>query len=77
VTLFVPTNDAVEDFRHDLQRLNAVEYERYNVDDGLVTVVSRKRRAALEVSESPQLADILKGHMVDGFMDTSDFRNPI
>jgi uncharacterized surface protein with fasciclin (FAS1) repeats len=77
VTLFVPTNDAVEDFRHDLQRLNAVEYERYNVDDGLVTVVSRTRRAALEVSESPQLADILKGHMVDGFMDTSDFRNPI
>ena len=72
VTIFAPTNDAVEDFRHDLQRLNAVEYERYNVDDGLV---SRRRRAALEVSESPQLADIIKGHVVEGFMDTSDFRD--
>jgi hypothetical protein len=56
VTIFAPTNDAVEDFRHDLQRLNAVEYERYNVDDGLV---SRRRRAALEVSEAPQLVSML------------------
>jgi transforming growth factor-beta-induced protein len=72
VTLFAPTNDAVEDFRHDLQRLNAVEYERYNVDDGLV---SRRRRAALEVSETPQLKDIIKGHIVEGFMDTTDFQD--
>jgi len=32
VTIFVPSNDAVEDFRHDLQRVNAVEYEKYNVE---------------------------------------------
>ncbi len=32
VTMFVPSNDAVEDFRHDLQRLNAVEYEKYDVE---------------------------------------------
>ena len=72
VTIFAPTNDAVEDFRHDLQRLNAVEYERYNVDDGLV---SRRRRAALEVSETPQLTEIIKGHVVEGFMDTGDFKD--
>ena len=72
ITIFAPTNDAVEDFRHDLQRLNAVEYERYNVDDGLV---SRRRRAALEVSEAPQLNDIIKGHIVEGFMDTADFHD--
>lgn len=36
-TVFVPSNDAVEDFQHDLETSNAITSEesvRYNVDDG-------------------------------------------
>ena len=37
MTIFIPSNEAVEDFRHDLQHLNSVDNERntYNIDDGL------------------------------------------
>ena len=43
ITLFVPSNDAIEDFRHDLEQLNSLDNERntYNVDDGLTY---RKKR---------------------------------
>ena len=43
LTIFVPSNDAIEDFRHDLERLNSVDNERnsYNIDDGLTY---RKKR---------------------------------
>ena len=43
MTLFVPSNDAIEDFRHDLEQLNSLDNERntYNVDDGLTY---RKKR---------------------------------
>ena len=36
MTIFVPSNEAVEDFRHDLEHLNSVDNERnaYNIDDG-------------------------------------------
>ena len=37
MTIFVPSNDAIEDFRHDLEQLNTLDNDRnsYNVDDGL------------------------------------------
>ena len=37
MTIFIPSNEAVEDFRHDLQHLNSVDNERntYDIDDGL------------------------------------------
>ena len=43
LTLFVPSNDAIEDFSHDLEQLNSLDNERntYNVDDGLTY---RKKR---------------------------------
>jgi transforming growth factor-beta-induced protein len=80
VTVFLPSDDAIEDFRHDLEKLNAVDQIAYNVDDGLVSdeqqVVSAvktrsKRSSELTVVESPNLADILKNHMVEGFFDSS------
>ena len=55
MTIFVPSNDAIEDFRHDLERLNSVDNERnsYNIDDGLtyrkkrdITIVGMYRNLA-------------------------------
>ena len=36
MTIFIPSNEAIEDFRHDLEHLNSVDNERntYNIDDG-------------------------------------------
>ena len=36
LTLFVPTDEAIEDFRHDLENFNRIEEPEYNVDDGLL-----------------------------------------
>lgn len=75
VTIFVPSDDAVEDFRHDLQQLNNLDSDQmtYNVDPGLV---ERKRRDVdLTIAETPSLSEILKGHIVDGFVDTADIHD--
>jgi len=90
VTIFVPSNDAVEDFRHDLEELNAVmisgrksssedgnddEHEEggvtYNVDDGF----SYRRRKKREALGAEKLAEIVKGHMVKGFVSSGDVRD--
>merc|ERR1719328_417351 len=71
VTLFAPSDDAIEDFRHDLQQLNSLDNDRnsYNIDDGLS--YKRKKRE-LTIIETPALDEILKAHMVEGFLDTAD-----
>ena len=35
VTVFLPSDDAIEDFRHELEELNSVDHVSYNIDDGL------------------------------------------
>ena len=72
LTMFVPSNEAIEDFRHELQHLNSVENERnsYNVDDGL----SYRKKRDLTIVETPALDEILKAHLVEGFMDTASFK---
>ena len=75
VTLFVPSNEAIEDFRHDLQHLNSVEDDEriiYNVDEGLSY---RKKRDVITIVETPALDEILKAHMVSGFMDTASIQD--
>ena len=76
VTIFVPSNDAIEDFRHDLEQLNTIsiaaepdEVITYNVDEGLSY---RRKRDALGTEK---LAEILKGHMVEGFYSTNDVKD--
>ena len=71
VTLFAPSDDAIEDFRHDLQQLNSLDNERnsYNIDDGLSY---RRKKRELTIIETPALDEILKAHMVQGFLDTAD-----
>ncbi len=74
VTLLLPTNDAVEDFRHDLEQLNALpggevdQGPQYSVDDGLLS----RRKRSLTVAEAPRLEDLLKNHVIDGRMDSRD-----
>ena len=75
--MFVPSNDAVEDFRHDLEEVatsvnfvqsndvpegNSADAITYNIDDGF----SRKKR---DVSEK-KIRQILRGHLVPGFVST-------
>merc|ERR1719334_1759025 len=83
VTIFAPSNDAIEDFRHDLEKLNTVFVIKqdqvsageeadditYNIDDGFA---QRRKREALKAEK---LAEILKGHMVEGFVSTSAVRD--
>ena len=78
MTIFVPTDEAVEDFRHDLERLNTVSPAAgeidlsYNVDSGLKT---RRKRQEITIVEAPSLEDILTGHMVEGFIDSNDMHD--
>ena len=73
VTVFAPSDDAIEDFRHDLQQLNSLENEKnsYNIDDGL----SYRKKRELTIVETPALDEILMNHMVEGFLDTADIHD--
>ena len=76
ITVFVPSDDAVEDFHRDLLALNTVAEDESNknkdesssgIDDGLL---SRRRRAPLSLA-APSLNNILLGHMVPGILAAS------
>jgi uncharacterized surface protein with fasciclin (FAS1) repeats len=84
VTIFVPSNDAIEDFRHDMEELNSVVVHEdqegsghevtYNIDDGFS--YRRKRSAISSISvNAPQLSDIVGGHFIDGFVDVNDIKD--
>merc|ERR1711963_474981 len=73
MTIFVPSNEAIEDFRHDLEHLNSVDNERntYNIDDGF----SYRKKRDITIVETPALDEILKAHMVEGFLDTASIND--
>jgi len=73
MTIFIPSNEAIEDFRHDLEHLNSVDNERntYNIDDGL----SYRKKRDITIVETPALDEILKAHMVEGFIDTASIHD--
>ena len=48
----------------------------YNIDNGLAPK-RRRKRSELTVVEEPDLGQILKGHIVEGSLDTSQGRNSI
>ena len=83
MTVFVPSNEAIEDFRHDLQHLNAVDNEKnaYNVDveyeddDGVDDGFSYRKKRDITIVETPALDVILKAHMVEGFLDTASIHD--
>jgi len=88
VTLFVPTNEAVEDFRSDLERLNSLEAvvelanaedaggPAYNVDEGLLSRKKRQEQPAVStVVEAPKLEDLIGAHVVEGFLDSSQMHD--
>jgi hypothetical protein len=58
-------------FRHDLHQLNSLE-DTYNVDEGFSY---RKKRSAITIVETPALDEILKAHIVPGYVDTADIHD--
>jgi len=83
MTVFVPSNDAIDDFRHDMEELNSVVHEgsidsgrevRYNIDDGFSYRKKRSTVSSISVN-APQLSDIVGGHFVDGFVDMNDIND--
>eukprot|EP00092_Neocalanus_flemingeri_P035181 GFUD01038285.1.p1 GENE.GFUD01038285.1~~GFUD01038285.1.p1 ORF type:complete len:856 (-),score=258.96 GFUD01038285.1:138-2705(-) len=75
VTIFVPNDEAVEDFKRDMEELSSftqAENVVYSIDDGLI--YRRKKRSIL-ILEQPELPDIVAGHIVKGFVNTKDFRD--
>jgi len=78
VTLFVPDDDAVEDFRKDLEEMNTFTHAEnvvYNIDDGLI--FKRKKRSVMIVQDSDlqNTQDILTGHIIPGFIETNTLKN--
>merc|ERR1719206_1564025 len=75
MTVFVPTNEAIEDFHKDLVELNKIDSAKdtiYNVDDGLK---SRRKKRDLTITEAPRLQDIILVHMTKGFVSVADMEN--
>merc|ERR1719483_1465004 len=75
VTIFVPNDEAVEDFRRDMDELSSftqAENVVYSIDDGLIY---RRKKRSIMIVEQPELPDIVAGHIVKGFVNTKDFSN--
>ncbi len=79
VTILVPSDDAVEDFRHDLEELNSIssldrlDGREYHVDDGLLE--RNRRSAGLTIVEAPNLQDIISNHVVNGVLGSADMHD--
>jgi len=78
-TVFVPDEEAMEDFQVELEQLKELEPADnviYRVDDGLLAYRRRKRNAlnvmVVEDQELPDIPDIVAGHIVEGFISTRD-----
>ena len=71
VTVFVPNDDAIQDFTRELEDVGLVGEENivYNIDDGLL---NKRRKRNIQISEGPAVADILAGHVVDGYHNIRD-----
>jgi len=75
ITVFVPTNDAIDDFHTDLVELNKIHSDKdivYNIDDGLT---SRRKKRELSITEAPRLQDIILAHMTKGFVSSADMHD--
>ncbi len=75
LTLFVPSDEAIEDFKHDMERelgggegaAGQYEYE--------ISPKRRRRRSLTLVEPVLKMEDLMKGHMVEGFLDTSQMHD--
>ena len=65
VTVFLPTDDAVEDFHHDLQSINSLNNE------DVVGLLERRRRSPPSPQQLPSLKEVLLGHLVPTLLPTS------
>ena len=71
ITVFVPNDDAIQDFRRELEDVGLVGEDNivYNIDEGLL---KKRRKRNIQISEGPEVADILAGHVLAGFHNIRD-----
>ena len=69
VTVFLPTDDAVEDFHHDLQSINSVN------NGDVVGLLERRRRSPPTPQQLPSLKEVLLGHLVPSLLPTSSMND--
>ena len=71
-------------FRRDVETVTGTNEETvrrgdegptYNIDSGLAPKRRRRKRSELTVVEEPDLGEILKGHIVEGSLDTSQMHD--
>jgi len=80
VTIFVPSDDAVEDFHVELEQINEIppmDNVIYRVDDGLISY--RKKRSPISIivaeqQEIPDVTDVVQSHIIEGFINTRDIK---
>jgi len=73
VTLFVPDEEAMEDWRVELEQVadwTPGETTIYSVDDGLLSY--RRKKRGIMIIEQPSVEDILADHIIEGFVNTRD-----
>merc|ERR1719206_1127495 len=80
MTVFVPTNEAVEEFHRNLMEFNTLELENpeknevtYNVDDGLGYDYRKKRE--IVIADAPTLQDNLLSHLTSGFVSVQQMQD--
>jgi len=72
MTVFMPTDDAIEDFHRDLIELNSIDFDEEE------EISSKRKKRDLSVTETPRLQDIIlahMAHMTEGFVATSDMED--
>jgi len=69
MTVFMPTDDAIEDFHRDLIELNSIDFDEEE------EISSKRKKRDLSVTETPRLQDIILAHMTEGFVATSDMED--
>jgi len=73
VTIFLPSNEAVEDWKNEMGEGGIGANTVYRVDEGLLGRRRRSFRSSLVVTEGPSLAEVISGHMVPGIVEEADF----
>jgi len=73
VTVFLHSNEAVEDWKNDLGEGGLDANTVYRVDEGLLGRRRRSFTSSLVLTEGPSLEEVVSGHVVPGIVEKADF----
>jgi len=68
VTVFLPSDEAVEEWRRTRGEVEVQDTTLYRVDEGLL---GRRRRSITVDVVGPSLEEVVGGHLVEGFVDSA------